>query len=134
MEKPLATTIILCDQIMREEVNGKYTLVGVFSTMQATKFPCYCPALCVFTALTNGRGPAELEMRCVHAVSGAVIGSMVRTEDFADPTSIREVTFVMRGLTFPEEGIYSFELRTEGELLAETRCRMLAPYQPAAVH
>lgn len=134
MEKPLVTTIVLCDSIMREEVHGKHTLVGVFSSMQGTKFPCFCPTACVFTALTNGRGRVPLEMRCVNTISGEPVAKLEKAAEFNDPNQILEVPFVLRGITFPSPGFYSFELRSEDDLLAETRCRLLAPPKAAAMH
>jgi hypothetical protein len=133
MEKPLVTTIVLCDSIMREEVHGKHTLVGVFSSVYATKFPCYCGALCIFTALTNGRGKMPLELRCMNASTGEVAASIEKQAAFSDPNQILEIPFVLRGITFPEPGVYSFELRSDDELLAETRCKIMAPQEAAPI-
>jgi len=127
MEKPIVTTIVLCDSIMREEVHGKHTLVGVFSSVHAGKFPCYCGALCIFVALTNGKGAVSLELGCLNAASGDHIARQRKLARFADPNQIVEVPFVLRGITFPSPGFYCFELRSENELLAETRCRLLGP-------
>lgn len=134
MENPLVTTIALCDSIMREEIHGKHTLVGVFSTVYAVKFPCQCGAVCVFTAMTNGRGRMLLELRCVNAVTGETIATLQKKAEFADPNHILEMPFVLRNITFPSPGFYSFELRSsDEELLAETRCRLLATPRPAAL-
>lgn len=127
----MVTSLVLCDQIMREEIHGKHTLVGVFSVMQATKFPCFCQAVCVFAAFTNGRGVQTIELRCVLADSLETVARIERELDFADPMQIVEASFVLRGCTFPEPGLYCFELRCDDELLGETRCRIL-PSQPLA--
>ena len=132
MESPIVTTIALCDSIMREEIHGKHTLVGVFSTVYAVKFPCQCGAVCVFTAMTNGRGRMPLELRCVNTVTGEIVSTLRKKAEFADPNHILELPFVLRNITFPSPGFYSFELRGDEDLLAETRCRLLATPRPAA--
>jgi len=121
----MVTSLVLCDQIMREEIHGKHTLIGVFSVMQATKYPCFCQAICIFAAFTNGRGAQTIELRCVCAESMETIMRIERDLEFTDPLQIVEASFVLRGCTFPEPGLYSFELRCDEELLAETRCRLL---------
>lgn len=120
-EKPLGIALIVCDQIMTEAINGKNTLVGVFNSLTAPRFPHQHPALCAFVLLSNGRGTMQMELRCSGPEAGNIVARLATVVNFPDPNYVVELKFVFRNLVFPTPGLYSFELLWEDEPLLETR-------------
>ncbi|MCH8964204.1 MAG: hypothetical protein IIB58_04525, partial [Planctomycetes bacterium] len=54
--KPDVLSLLVCDQILIDRLTGKTSLIGMFSTIGAARFPVRHPQLCVFASLTDGRG------------------------------------------------------------------------------
>ncbi len=119
---PEVLALIICDQIITDRLTGKQSLIGMFSTVHARRFPASHPQLCVHVMLTSGRGKNNFTIRMVDANDerppivegrGAV--------EFKDPRAIANLALQFHGLTFPEAGSYRVQLLCEGELLREAR-------------
>jgi hypothetical protein len=39
MAEPYCLAMVLCDQVYRDAISGKFTLLGTFSTVGAQKYP-----------------------------------------------------------------------------------------------
>lgn len=50
--------------------------------------------------------------------------------EFQHPNVVHELIFRARRVIFPADGIYSFELRTDGEILLESRFNVTAMKTP----
>jgi len=120
-EKPLGISLVLCDQIMTEIIGQKCTLVGVFSSLYAHTFPATLANLCVFAQMTNGRGRVNTSVRCIKADTMQLIGKQEVEAEFNDPTQVLEQKFVLRGLVFPQAGVYSIDVFCDEEQVMETR-------------
>ena len=120
--KPDALSLLVCDQILIDRLTGKTSLIGMFSTIGAARFPIRHPHLCVFASLTDGRGKTPLEIAIVDSEDARPpIVSGTGTLEFKDPRAVASLNLHFNGLVFPEPGEYRVQLKCYGELLREAR-------------
>ncbi|MCH8880154.1 MAG: hypothetical protein IID34_09760 [Planctomycetes bacterium] len=120
--KPDVLSLLVCDQILIDRLTGKTSLIGMFSTIGAARFPVRHPQLCVFASLTDGRGKTPLELAIVDAEDARPpIVSGTATVEFKDPRAVACLNLHFNGLVFPEPGGYRVQLKCHGELLREAR-------------
>lgn len=120
--KPDVLSLLVCDQILMDRLTGKTSLIGMFSTIGAPRYPVRHPQLCVFASLTDGRGPTPLELTIVDSEDARPpIVSGTATVEFKDPRAVACLNLHFNGLVFPEPGGYRVQLKCHGELLREAR-------------
>ncbi|MCG3137946.1 MAG: hypothetical protein HJJLKODD_01801 [Phycisphaerae bacterium] len=131
---PDVLSLIICDQIIVDRLSGKTSLIGMFSNIGAARFPVRHPQLCVFAALTDGRGVVPLEIMIVDANDARSPIAHGRAEvEFQDPRQVACLNLHFSGLVFPEPGQYRVQLYCQSELLREARLQLtpVRPPQPA---
>lgn len=128
--KPVVRYMLLCDDWRLDPQNQRrITIIGLISNIHALDEPPY-PLLyremCVFLALTEGRGQGEAKIVCVFEESGQkVIETRSRRIVFGpDPLEIVGVPFRIRNISFPQSGLYSVQFWYDGELLEERPLRL----------
>ncbi len=120
--KPDVLSLLVCDQILIDRLTGKTSLIGMFSTIGAPRYPIRHPQLCVFASLTDGRGKTPLELTIVDSEDARPpIVSGTATVEFKDPRAVACLNLHFNGLVFPEPGGYRVQLKCHGELLREAR-------------
>ena len=120
--KPDVLSLLVCDQILIDRLTGKTSLIGMFSTIGAPRYPVRHPQLCVFASLTDGRGKTPLELAIVDAEDARPpIVSGTATVEFKDPRAVACLNLHFNGLVFPEPGGYRVQLKCHGELPREAR-------------
>ncbi len=123
---PDVLAMLVCDQIITDRLTGKQSLIGMFTTIHAPRFPATHPQLCVFVALTEGYGQTELRIRLVDANDARPpIVEGRGAVDFKNPRAIANLALQFHGLTFPEPGEYRVQLWTGSELLREARLQLI---------
>ncbi|HTS19078.1 MAG TPA: hypothetical protein VMP11_16000 [Verrucomicrobiae bacterium] len=118
---PIGLAIVICDQIIEDKLTGKKSLIGIFNQIAAQTFPCRHPQLCVYVALTDGRGQCAARMRIIHDESDAVAAEVNGQIQFPDAHAVVELNFGLVGLTFPEPGVYAMEFYCDDTLVLERR-------------
>lgn len=128
--KPVVRYMLLCDDWLLDPANNRrVTIVGLISNIHAVDDPPY-PLLyremCVFLALTEGRGQGEGKIVAVHEPTGQkVIETRPRRIQFgSDPLAVVGVPFRIKNILFPQPGLYSVQFWYEGELVEERPLRM----------
>jgi hypothetical protein len=127
---PIGVAIVICDQIIEDKLTNKKSLIGIFNQIGAQTFPCRHPQVCVFVAITDGRGQSAARLRIVHDESNHVVAEVNGTIQFPDVHTVVELRFDLVGLTFPEPGIYAIEFYCDDSLVLERRFYVL-PIKPA---
>ncbi|MBN1919496.1 MAG: hypothetical protein JW889_16485 [Verrucomicrobia bacterium] len=114
---PQNLAFIICDSIIEDRETGKKTLVGIFNRVNAKTFPVRHPALSVFVSLTEGRGRCQAQLQCVKSSEGNPILEVEGPVEFQSPNAVVELGFNIRGITFPEPGLYEFQFLCDGVLV-----------------
>ena len=126
MPPPDVVALLVCDQIITDRLTGKQSLIGMFSKVNVMKFPAVHPQLCVFVALTEGRGKTDLSIRIVDGNESRpplVEGKGV--VQFKNPRDITHLALQFHGLRFPSPGEYRVQLWCGGALLREARLELI---------
>jgi len=128
---PDVLSMLICDQIITDRITGKQSLIGIFSTIHSFRFPVVQPQLCVYVALTDGRGKTPLTIRIVDSEDARpplVEGTgMV---EFASPRAIANLALQFHGLRFPEPGEYRVQLVCNDTPLREGRLMLRKAKRP----
>jgi hypothetical protein len=128
--KPVVRYMLLCeDWRLDPQNNRRVTIIGLISNIHALgdpPYPLLYPELCVFLALTEGRGQGEGRIVCIFEESGQkVFETRSRPIAFGpDPLEVVGVPFRIRDCTFPIAGLYSVQFWYEGELVADHPLRL----------
>jgi hypothetical protein len=129
--KPEVLSLLVCDQIITDRATGKQSLIGLFSTIHAFRYPVTQPLLSVHVSLTGGRGKTPITIRI--ADSDDARPPLVEGRgmvEFKNPRAIANLALQFHGLVFPQQGEYRVQLWAHGELLREARLTLLLAKRP----
>jgi len=119
---PYPLAIIVCDSIHVDPSTGKRTLLGIFSEIGATEFPCRHPQLAVHVSLTDGRGHIPLKFRLIDCdETEDPLFEATNEIPFTDPRAILEFGFLIPNIEFPRAGEYRFQVFANGEFVIKRR-------------
>ncbi len=106
VETPECLSIIICDDVYRDEATKKMVLVGTFNAIGAVEFPAKHPRMHVLFTMTNGHGTFDMAIRVEHARTSQVLAELSGPCSFEAPDKISDFNIVLKGLEFPEAGKY----------------------------
>ena len=114
-----AIPLLLCDLVYEDPVSHNVTLLGIFTTVRATKFPTPYRIMSIYTQLIGDPGEVgELSLQCESVANGQVLAAesyRVQIGSFGK----RHVHIRLDELRFPEPGSYCFSLLVENHAIAE---------------
>jgi hypothetical protein len=115
--KPTLVHTILCDDV-RQEVGGKFSLMGLFETIHAAVFPAVHPRFAVVNEWRGGRGEFTAKIRLLTPDRGQVIAeSESKISLYSETQRHRDITIRMN-TTFKAPGTYWIEMLLDGEQIA----------------
>jgi|SRR6267142_707359 len=127
-----AKYILLCDEV-RQEINGKFILLGVYMPdMTIPQIPFLVPSLTFFICLESDRpGSFQMRFKLQHLESGAVIADGMGNIGFQQPGQ-GPVPVPLRNIGLVSAGAYVFSLTLEGqhEPITMSFNVVLTPQQP----
>ena len=118
-EKLDCLSIILCDQVYRDEVTKKLIIVGTFNRIYAKEIPCRHSSLSVLFSLTNGKGKYNLSLSVEHAETGHEVAAISGPFEMPDPLAIVEINMAFEDLVFPYDGKYWIVLKADQEIIQQ---------------
>jgi hypothetical protein len=105
---PIGVAMIICDQIMTEDITHKKSLLGCFNNVNATQFPATPMNCAIFVALTNGHGSYQSTLKCVNEDEGnETVFQLSGPVNFVSPLQTIEMGFKLVNLSFPKPGIHA---------------------------
>ncbi len=119
--RPVALAMLLCDYVIEDKHSNKKSLIGLFSNINAKKFPASHYRMNVFITLCDGHGDYMGELRCIGADDNKEIASMKGPIPFPDPNAVIEFNFEMFGLTFPEPGDYLMQFLCDDQIIIQRK-------------
>jgi hypothetical protein len=117
--------MLLCEDVRPDPGNPKkLDILGLISTVQGAEgatFPLQLPVLCVYLAVSGGRGSGQTRIDVRQADSGnLVFASRSHLIVFpSDPLAVRGVVFRIRNCVFQEPGLYWVQFCYNDQKLAE---------------
>ena len=119
---PIVLTLLLCEKVIVDARTQQYSLVGLVSNVNATRFPVRSPSLCIYTEVTGGHGVTPLTVRIVDVdEKREPVVKLDLEVNLEDPLAVTQVVFGMPRLVFPELGDYRLQAISGGTTLLEKR-------------
>jgi hypothetical protein len=118
-EKLTCISIIICDDIYRDEKTKKLVIIGTFNTLNASAFPCKHPHMRVLFTITNGKGDYDLKLSIEHEKSGQRLVELGGPFHVDDPLAIVDVDAEVAELVFEKPGKYWVALSADGEIIQQ---------------
>ncbi len=122
---PVVRYMLVCDDWRLDgPTNRRVSIFGLIWNINAAgeqSYPLRCREMCVFLALTAGRGQGVARITCVFEETGeAVFQTGERAIPFPpDPLEVVGVPFRIRDLSFPKPGRYSVQFWYDGVQVEE---------------
>ena len=119
---PIVLTLLLCEKVIVDARTQQYSLVGLVSNVNATRFPVRSPSLCIYTEVTGGHGVTPLTVRIVDVdEKREPVVKLDLEVNLEDPLAVTQVVFGMPRLVFPGAGDYRLQAVSGGTRLLEKR-------------
>lgn len=119
---PIVLTLLLCEKVIVDARTQQYSLVGLVSNVNASRFPVRSPNLCIYTEVTGGHGVTPLTVRIVDVdEEREPVVKLDMEVNLEDPLAVTQVVFGMPRLIFPEAGDYRLQALSAGVRLLEKR-------------
>jgi hypothetical protein len=115
--KPVLVHTILCDDI-RQEMGGKFSLMGLFETISSGTFPAIHPRFAIMNEWSGGRGEFTARIRLLAPDRKTVISeSEAKLALFNETQHHRDISLRFN-TTFPAPGTYWIEMLIGNEQVA----------------
>ncbi len=119
---PIVLTLLLCEKVIVDARTQQYSLIGLVSNVNASRFPVRSPTLCIYTEVTGGHGVTPLTVRIVDVdEQREPVVKLDLEVNLEDPLAVTQVVFGMPRLIFPEAGDYRLQAISGDSRLLEKR-------------
>lgn len=132
-DKPKLIGALTCDQVITDK-NDKHTLVGLFSNINANKFPAVYPQMVVFCAWLNKHVDETYKLRVnIKTPEGNETAKIEGQIKFKKDKLITYGIFNFNGLVFEKDGDYKVGVYLDDENIVAVPIRVgisqTDPYQ-----
>lgn len=118
---PVAQALYLCDGHIGYP-GGKTDLVGIFNSIRAARFPHVQKQFVVFARLHQGLGQVSFYVDVRFAQTQQLVHvSNTHMLVFPDRDTVVEMALTLKGVRFPQPGIYLVELFCNAQWVADAR-------------
>ncbi|HXY62602.1 MAG TPA: hypothetical protein VEJ22_06680 [Nitrospirota bacterium] len=112
--KPRLIYTLLCDDV-RQEMGGKYSLMGLFESISAHSFPALHHRFAIMNEWTGGQGEFTVKIRLLSPDQAEVISeSETKLSLFNETQRHRDIS-IRHNTTFKVPGTYWIETLLDGE-------------------
>lgn len=119
---PIVLTLLLCERVIVDARTQQYSLIGLVSNVNASRFPVRSPTLCIYTEVTGGHGVTPLTVLIVDVdEKREPVVKLDLEVNLEDPLAVTQVVFGMPRLVFPHPGDYRIQVVCDGSRLLEKR-------------
>ncbi|MCG3132641.1 MAG: hypothetical protein FLDDKLPJ_03504 [Phycisphaerae bacterium] len=117
-EKLDCISIIICDDIYRDETTKRLVIVGTFNRINARSLPCRHPRMTVLFTITNGNGSYDLRVAIEHDNGEQLLelGGPLRVEN---PLAISDINLLLENVMFTRDGKHWVVVRADGQILTQ---------------
>jgi len=112
-------SIVICNEIYRDEETKNLILVGTFNQIRSRVFPCRHPRMSVLVTLTNGQGSYNLKLCIEHEQSGLEVLTMEGPARFSDPLAVQDMHIRLRDIILEQPGKYWVMIKADEEILQQ---------------
>ncbi len=116
--KPKVKAMLVCDNVITENISGKNSLIGIFENINAKQFPAVHPALYVYINFTEALGRYNFRLELINIENDEHIypGADITGLESNDIAAHYNLVFTINRLKFEKPGKYEFRLFADGEI------------------
>lgn len=112
--KPRLAYTIVCDDV-RQELGGKFSLMGLFESIYANAFPAIHPRFAIVNEWTGGKGEFKVKIRLLSTNKQEILSeSEARLNLYSETQRHRDIS-VRFNTTFATPGTYWIEMLLDDE-------------------
>ena len=112
--------MLICDGAHREPGSGKWTLLGLFNSINAGAFPTSHPQMIAYLALRGAEGKIPLRLQMVAADRKDEPLFKIEAElTVGDPRLVADLVIPVRGVTFTKAGEYLLQVYANNQFVGE---------------
>lgn len=116
---PRLSYTLLCDDV-RQELGGKFSLMGLFESIYANVFPAVHPRFAIVNELTGGKGEFTVKIKLLSPNKEEVLSeSETKISLFGETQRHRDIS-VRFNSTFSAPGTYWIETLVDGQRIGLT--------------
>ena len=115
--KPTLVHTILCDDV-RQEIGGKFSLMGLFETISAGTFPAIHPRFAIVNEWSGGRGEFQMKIRLLAPDRKTVLSESEASFALFNETQRHRDISVRFNTAFPSPGTYWLEMLLDNDQIA----------------
>jgi hypothetical protein len=116
---PRLSYTLLCDDV-RQEVGGKFSLMGLFESIYANAFPAVHPRFAIVNELTGGKGEFAVKIKLLSPNKEEVLSESETKISLYNETQRHRDISVRFNTTFSAPGTYWLETLVDGERIGLT--------------
>ena len=118
--KPSVQAFLVCDQVISDSATGKKTVVGAFTHIWATNFPCRHHKLGIYLCITDAEGDYVFEIQLVYLNTNQIVGRATMPKvTINDRLDINDYGINIPYTDFPAVGRYEFRLYANGTFITQ---------------
>jgi hypothetical protein len=121
IQRPVVTSLILCEQVVVEETTRNVTLVNCFHRKAVDGFPSDPFPFVVFAWLTDGMGESAIRLSISSLDTEEELHRSEGTYRFVNPLQTVRFSVRVPRLSFPTAGEYQVLLLAGEEMIAERK-------------
>jgi hypothetical protein len=115
--RPRLSYTLLCDDV-RQEMGGKFSLMGLFESIYANNFPAVHPRFAIVNEWTGGKGEFRVKTRILATNKKDVLSESEAMLTLYSETQRHRDIAVRFNTTFPSPGTYWIEMLVDDEQVA----------------
>ena len=115
MMLPDLQSSLLCDDV-RQEMNGKFILIGLFDGLAVREFPARFPRICLVNRWCCGEGAFTQRSRILSSDGAIVVEGKDVTVQMNDPMQTATSIEFFLNAAFPAPGVHWVEILLDGNL------------------
>jgi hypothetical protein len=127
---PSVVAMLVCDQIIAEQLTNKKTLIGVFDNFRSLRFPVPIPRLAIYVKMADAAGKYLFKLRLVQLKDESLVAEIGIEAMIPDALQYSELAINLLNVVIPEPGKYEFQLYFGDNYLH--RVTMIAELAPLA--
>jgi len=115
---PVLKVFLICDRVIQDKIDNKYSAIGVFDNIITPSFPCTHIGFGLLMLLTNACGKYTFTIDLVHSEDEEVVAKIEFGElEIKDAVESSNIGFNFPPLTFKQPGRYEFRLFANGHFV-----------------
>ena len=115
--KPALSYTLLCDDV-RQELGGKFSLMGLFENIYAGSFPAVHPRFAIVNEWTSGKGEFVAKIRLLGPDKEQILSESESKLVLYSETQRHRDIAIRFNTTFPVPGVYWVEILLDNERIS----------------